>query len=321
MSEANSTAPLSLVEGGLLIDKPAGLTSHDVVARVRRALMIRRVGHTGTLDPMATGLLVVLLGRATRLSQFLTGCDKEYLADVQLGVATDTYDSHGKPTSPLSRSSETLPIAEIESALEQFRGVIDQVPPMYSAKKREGVPLYRLARKGVEVERPAARVTVHELEPQQVETRPAGQLLKLRVRCSSGTYIRSLAHELGMKLGCGGHLVSLRRTAVGNFHVSAASTLDAFESHSSALGERTYFVPSHKLLSDLPSIAVDEEQRRNVLHGRAIRTGEVLPREGEPCQLLDSSGALIAIAYRGEAQGELMPRIVLTDTEGGTGRK
>lgn len=311
---AASSSPL---EGGLLIDKPQGITSHDVVARVRRLLRIKRVGHTGTLDPMATGLLVLLLGRATRFSQFLLPCDKEYVAGVQLGIATDTYDATGTPgpgNFGATRAPEDVTIAEVESALDRFRGEIEQTPPMFSAKKRAGIPLYRLARKGVEVERPAVRVTIRELELQRIEHVSVAPLLRVRVRCSSGTYIRSLAHDLGLALGCGAHLASLRRTSAGGFNVSAACSLDEFESLAGAHDVASCLVPFRELLGGMPAIVIAGDQLHRVMHGASIKSAAVSLREGELCQILDGGGRLLAIAFRGEEKRELMPRVVMTDT-------
>ena len=210
------------MDGALVIDKPVGLTSHDVVVRTRRILRERRVGHTGTLDPFATGVLVVLLGRATRLAQFLSGVNKEYEAIIRLGYSTDTGDRTGNriPGPPAKPDSWTE--QDIEAALQSFRGDIDQVPPMYSAKKVEGRKLYELARRGETVERQPIHVCIYEF----AAMRPAGQLIKdnldgtfdfhTRVSCSSGTYVRTLAEDFGKRLYVGAHLAELRRTCVGD---------------------------------------------------------------------------------------------------------
>lgn len=209
-----------MLEGLLIVDKPIGLTSHDVVQQIRRLSHIRRVGHAGTLDPLATGVLVVCLGRATRLIEYVMGQPKMYLGTVRLGQTTDSYDAEGEinQTWPVTVTQE-----EIAAALPSFRGRIAQVPPRYSAIKKGGQPVYKLARQGIVVDLPARPVTIYELE--LVEWQPPD--LTLRIVCSAGTYIRSLAHDLGEQLGCGGHLVALRRTAVGVMTVDAAAKLSA----------------------------------------------------------------------------------------------
>lgn len=205
--------------GFLNIDKPQGITSHDVVGRVRRLAGLKRVGHAGTLDPLATGVLVVGLGRATRLIEYVMGRPKIYRTVVRLGQATDTYDADGDIVSECPVTvSDTL----LETTLANFRGSIEQIPPMYSAIKRNGQPLYKLARQGITVERKARQVTVSELV---VESRE-GNDVTLRIGCTTGTYIRSLAHDLGELLGCGGHVTLLRRLAVGDFLAETAPSLD-----------------------------------------------------------------------------------------------
>ncbi|HYY41487.1 MAG TPA: tRNA pseudouridine(55) synthase TruB, partial [Pyrinomonadaceae bacterium] len=223
------------MDGILVIDKLAGWTSHDVVARVRRILRERRVGHTGTLDPFATGVLVMLVGRATRLAQFLAGAEKEYAAIVRFGYATDTGDLTGVPR--LAEGERVQPCAawsdaEIEAACARLRGQIEQVPPMYSAKKIAGRKLYELARQGVEVERQAVRVVVRELEALPSDgallTRHEDGTCELRVRvvCSAGTYVRTLAESIGENLGTGAHLSALRRTRAGDFRLVDAVSLE-----------------------------------------------------------------------------------------------
>jgi len=212
------------LEGVLLIDKPSGMTSHDVVDRVRRILRMKRIGHAGTLDPMATGLLIILVGKATRLSQYLMSLDKEYEGTIKLGETTNTQDADGEivATRPLPELSE----ANLSRAMGEFIGDQYQTPPMFSAKKLAGVPLYKLARKGKEVEREPRFIRISHFEL----LRFALPELDIRVRCSKGTYIRTLAHDLGEKLGCGAHLSALRRTATDRFSVADAVTLDEFSS-------------------------------------------------------------------------------------------
>src|SRR5215203_4369831 len=223
---------MARMDGMLVIDKPSGMTSHDVVARARHILHERRIGHTGTLDPFATGVLVILLGKATRLSQFLTGVDKEYEAIIRLGYSTDTGDRTGNPIPGPATEVRNWTEEEIETALQSLRGFIDQVPPMYSAKKVGGKKLYELARRGEEVEREPIRVCIHEFEA----IRPDGEMVKdnldgtfdfhVHVACSAGTYVRTLAEDFGKRLSVGAHLAELRRTRVGDFAVTNAVTLE-----------------------------------------------------------------------------------------------
>jgi tRNA pseudouridine55 synthase len=207
------------MEGLLNIDKPGGMTSHDVVDRLRRVSKVRRVGHAGTLDPLATGVLLVCVGRTTRLVEYLVGQSKTYVTTVRLGQTTNTYDAEGEVVQerPFTHITPTV----IEQTLAQFRGTIQQIPPLYSAIKKDGQPLYKLARRGEIVEVPAREVTLYELELLSL----ALPDVELRVMCSSGTYIRSLAHDLGEALGCGGHVARLRRTAVGDFSIEDATPL------------------------------------------------------------------------------------------------
>lgn len=210
-------------DGVLLVDKPTDHTSHDVVARIRRKFNQKRVGHAGTLDPMATGLLIMLIGKATRASQFLMGLDKEYEGTIELGKVTNTQDAEGEVVE--TRPVPALTEAQVKAALATFLGDQYQTPPMFSAIKIDGVALHKLARKGEEVEREPRFIRVHSFEL----TGLALPRFDFRVRCSKGTYVRTLAHDLGHKLGCGGHLAALRRTAIDKFHVSQAATIEQIE--------------------------------------------------------------------------------------------
>ncbi len=209
------------LEGVLLVDKPGGITSHDVVDRVRRILRMKRIGHAGTLDPMATGLLVILVGRATKLSQFLMSLDKEYEGAITLGVSTNTQDAEGDVVS--TRPVPALTEPELRGRLAGFVGDQYQIPPMFSAKKQDGVPLYKLARKGEEVGREPRFIRVSSFELLRFGL-PA---FEVRLRCSKGTYVRTIAHDLGERIGCGAHLSALRRTASDRFNVAQAVTLEA----------------------------------------------------------------------------------------------
>lgn len=305
------------MNGVMCIDKPAGLTSHDVVARARHILNHKRVGHAGTLDPFATGLLVLLVGRATRLTQFLTGLEKEYEAIIRLGFATDTADVTGKPLSD-SKGAQNWTRDQIEAALASLRGDIDQVPPMYSAKKQGGRKLYELARKNEEVERQPLRVCIHEFEP----IKPSGEWLKdnldgtfdfeVRVVCSSGTYVRTLAEDFGKQLGVGAHLAELRRTRVGDFSIDEARTLVQLKTSAAeeSLGKVLY--KPDAALSRLPAIDVGDEDLRRVRHGVNVPVSEKSWTEGERVRIRDAAGNLVAVGTFNSETKMLHPAVVLS---------
>ena len=232
------------LEGVLLVDKPTGFTSHDVVARLRRKLAMKRIGHAGTLDPMATGLLVILVGKATRISQYLTNLDKEYEGTIELGKVTNSQDADGEVLE--TRPVPPLTAEQVRAAMQTFLGDQYQTPPMFSAIKVGGVPLYKLARKGEEVAREPRfiRVASYEL------TRFAPPHLDFRLRCSKGTYVRTLAHDLGQKLGCGAHLCALRRTATDRLRIDAALPLGDIEALPLAEIERR-LLPVHAVVPSL----------------------------------------------------------------------
>ena len=307
------------MDGLIVIDKPTDLTSHDVVARVRHILHVRRIGHTGTLDPFATGVLVLLLGKATRLAQFLKDEDKEYDAIIRLGYATDTGDRTGTPIDgPKSAKLGNWNEQEIEEALAGLRGWIDQVPPMYSAKKRAGRKLYELARRGEEVDREPVRVCIHEF----TAIKPDGELIKdnldgtfdfrAHVVCSSGTYVRTLAADFGKRLSVGAHLAELRRTRVGEFAVGTAVTLDALKTSfaEEALGE--VVVTPSAALSKLPFVHLSAEDARNVSHGREVKVEGSGWTDGETVKMCDTREQLIAVGQYDAGAQVLHPRVVLT---------
>lgn len=250
------------VDGVLLLDKPLGLTSNDALQKARRLFSAAKGGHTGTLDPAATGLLPLCFGEATKFSADLLDADKTYEATVRLGVTTDTGDAEGQviATAPVSVGE-----AAVRQALPRFSGAIEQIPPMHSALKRNGRPLYELARKGIEVERAPRAVTIHALELLDF----AGDSLRLRVRCSKGTYIRVLAADLGQELGCGAHLTALRRTMVGDLDLDGAITLAELE----ALAEEAraaWLQPVDALLRSLPLLAIDGAAAERFSHGNPV---------------------------------------------------
>ncbi|MGE4550582.1 MAG: tRNA pseudouridine(55) synthase TruB [Opitutales bacterium] len=217
------SAPNDQLEGVLLVDKPSGMTSHDVVDRLRRKFQMRRIGHAGTLDPNATGLLIMLVGKATKISQFLISLDKTYEGVMRFGQVTDTQDVEGEiiEETPLP---DDLDEARLREAMKSFRGDQYQTPPMYSAKKVDGVPLYKLARKGKSVEREPRFIRINSFELTGPWNPPDAPF---SMSCSKGTYVRTVAHDLGQKLGCGGHLISLRRTLIDQFDLAEAHTLEA----------------------------------------------------------------------------------------------
>jgi tRNA pseudouridine55 synthase len=305
------------MDGVLVMDKPPGITSHDVVARARHILHEHRIGHTGTLDPFATGVLVILLGKATRLAQFLSGVDKQYEAIIRLGYSTDTGDRTGNPIPGPTVDKSKLNEREIEATLQSLRGNIDQIPPMYSAKKVEGKKLYELARRGENVERQPIHVCIHDFEA----IRPDGQLIKdnldgtfdfhSRVSCSSGTYVRTLAEDFGRRLYVGAHLAELRRTRVGDFSIDQAITLDELKVHfaEESLGE--VLLPLNAALSRFPFVHLSAEDVRRANHGREVNVAEAGWADGENVKMCDADEQLIAIGQYDAAAKRLHPRIVL----------
>ncbi len=258
------------VHGVLNINKPAGMTSHDVVDAVRKILGVRRVGHTGTLDPQATGVLPLCVGRATRIAQYLTQADKEYVMTLRLGVTTDTLDAAGKETGRVAEL--TVRREDFEAMLPRFVGEIEQVPPLFSAKKYHGERLYRLARRGEQVERQPVRVRIHALE--MLEFAPP--LVTLRMSCSKGTYARSLCDDLGRALGCGGHLHALTRTRSGRFGMEGILTLEDLEQRvrEQRLGE--VLMPIADALAHLPAVRVAPEAGRIIGHGSDVAAALVV---------------------------------------------
>lgn len=250
-----------MLEGILNIDKPAGMTSHDVVGRVRRVASMRRVGHSGTLDPAATGVLVVCLGRATRLVEYLVGRPKTYLGVIRLGQTTNSYDADGEILT--NRPVPELTPEIVEPLLDQFRGDILQIPPMVSAIKKDGKKLYELAREGKTIERPPRPVTIYQLDLLKIKSPE----LTLRIQCSAGTYIRSIAHDVGQLLGCGGHLASLRREQVGEFGLDSAVPLDSL----SAENIQSHLKPPELAVSHLPKVEVNFDQEADLLNGKLIQ--------------------------------------------------
>ncbi len=278
------------MNGVVVIDKPSGLTSHDVVNRVRRILGQRAVGHLGTLDPSATGVLPIVLGNLTRLAQFYVHSEKTYEGVIRFGFSTDTYDADGEPTTAVQNVQINLD--EIRALAAQFQGVVEQMPPPFSAKKIAGVPAYKLARKKQDVELKPVKVGIKEFE---ILVTTADQA-SFRARVSAGTYIRSVAHEMGRKLGCGAHLASLRRTAVAEFTIEDAHTLEALRTAMQQGSVESLLIHPRKLAPQLPSVTADEESAALIRSGRAVN----LPEMSRAPQVKVFAGQrdLIAIATR-----------------------
>jgi tRNA pseudouridine55 synthase len=315
------------MNGALIIDKPAGMTSHDVVALVRKIVDERRVGHTGTLDPFATGVLVVLVGRATRLAQFLSGAEKEYEAVMRLGYATDTGDIMGariegkrSELHAKAQGTQSIPKEEIEAALASLRGEMEQTPPMYSAKKIAGKKLYEHARRGEEVARKAVRITVKEFEARAREN----ELLRLnddgtcdlslRVVCSAGTYVRTLAESVGERLGVGAHLSELRRTRAGQFKIADAITLDRLSEVAQSGAVEQVLISPDAALAHLPFLDLDAEGAARVRHGidMAIEAAMVHGwSTGQPVRMRSADGQLIAVGIYDEDRRTVHPGVVM----------
>ena len=274
----------------LILDKPAGPTSHDVVNRVRRILEQRSVGHLGTLDPLATGVLPLVLGNLTRLAQFYTSSEKTYEGSIRFGFETDTYDAEGEATSPPQNVSVSLEL--LQELAGRFVGVIEQAPPPFSAKKIQGVPAYKLARKKKEVKLAPVRVQIHEFEI----TSCTGDRAAFRARVASGTYMRSVAHELGRELGCGAHLESLHRTRVAEFAIADAHTLEQLEAAAHAGKLEQVWVHPRKLLPDMPSVTATDDMAAFIRSGRAVNLPEF--SRAKQVKVYYGQSELIAIASR-----------------------
>jgi tRNA pseudouridine55 synthase len=306
------------MDGILIIDKPAGITSHDVVARCRRILRTKRIGHTGTLDPFATGVMVILVGKATRLAQFLDKDAKEYAALVRFGFETDTGDRTGAPkNSAISNFKFQISSEEIESVLKDFRGEIFQTPPMYSAKKIDGKKLYELARKGIEIERRPVKITNYELRITNYD--PAKKIndlgletwdLGLRVLCSAGTYIRVLAEDIGKKLKTGAHLAELRRTKAGKFGIEKAVTLEKLEEIAAENKLAEVLISTNEAVSHLAEIKLTSEEAAKIKNGVKLNrvSGEL--RDGEFLRLTEGEN-LLAIGFYSGTEKVVQPKLVL----------
>ena len=294
------------LNGIIVIDKPAGVTSHDVVARVRRMTGEKSVGHLGTLDPMATGVLPLVLGRMTRLSQFYGEAEKCYEGEIRLGFATDTYDAEGEQVGVTTEVIVSL--EQLKQTAGTFRGELQQVPPPFSAKKIQGVPAYKLARKDKPVELKPVAVTVHEFEIERLD----GDRARFRARVSSGTYIRSIAHQLGQDLGCGAHLSALRRTRVAEFGPEEMVTFEQLEAAINDGAVEGLMVHPRKLLPEMPSVAATDENAAWIRNGRAVNLPEM--SSARLVKVFIGQREMIAIAQR--IAGTLFhPKVVMMESQ------
>jgi tRNA pseudouridine55 synthase len=289
------------MNGVLIIDKPAGLTSHDVVNRVRRILQERSVGHLGTLDPLATGVLPLVIGNLTRIAQFYTSSEKTYEGTIRFGFSTNTYDAEGEPISPAQ--AVTLSFDEVRQLASRFQGTIEQTPPPFSAKKIQGVPAYKLARKHAEVALKPVQVEVKEFEITQLEAHSGldeqsspGSLATFRARVASGTYMRSVAHDMGQQIGCGAHLQSLRRTAVGEFELCDAHTLEELATAYESGQAEALFIHPRKLLPQFPCVTANDEMAARIRTGRPVNLPDL--SQARLVKVFTGQRELIAIATR-----------------------
>jgi len=288
------------MNGLLVLDKPSGITSHDVVAIVRRATGEKSIGHLGTLDPMATGVLPLLLGKYTRLAQFFGQAEKHYTGHIRFGFATDTFDSDGAPAS--DKRPITLSFEELRTLSQKFHGEMDQLPPIFSAKKINGVPAHKLARSGAEVAVKPARITIHSFELTSLEADTAA----FEMSVSAGGYVRSVAHELGQLAGCGAHLSSLRRTRAGAFTLEQAITIDQLKSAS--IAELEALLPHPRtLLPEMPSVTVDDQLAGRLRNGMQVNLPDF--SQAPLIKIFTAPTDLLAIGRR--IAGTLMQPIVV----------
>lgn len=307
-----STAPPASLDGLLLIDKEQGFTSHDVVQQVRRALRQRKVGHCGTLDPDATGLLLLTVGRGTRLTRFLIRAPKLYLGEIQLGVETDTYDTAGVVVA--QRSLEGITEARIDQIMASFEGDHQQTPPPYCAKKVGGTKYYELARRGEDVPHTTKQVRIFEFA-RTGELR-AGRVA-FRLGCSSGTYARSLAHSLGQELGCGGHLAGLRRLKIGTFDLERATTLERLRQAGGDVVQLggSAWIPFDDIPLPFSEVTADQQQERRIQHGQSVLVPDLAGEEGDWVKVVNGRSEFIAVGTVVERLakggiGVIQPRIV-----------
>ena len=318
MANDRREAPRPVIDGILNIDKPPEITTMDVVRRIKRASRQKRVGHGGTLDPIATGVVPICIGQATRMMEYLIEGTREYRGGVELGVATDTYDAQGEVVSKHDPSSVTL--ADVEHALDSFRGTVEQVPPMYSALKREGKRLYDLARAGVEVERGARKIEISRLEI--LDWTPP--IVTLEVACGRGFYMRSLAHDLGQVLGCGAHMKTLVRLRSGPFKLSDAMGLEVAEGRIADDSWLDDLYHPDCIVSNMRAVIVSKQTEELLRHGRTLPPGLRIPAShpGEQCRAYGTDGGFVAIISFDPSEGGWRPERVfsMSNPEPRTGR-
>ncbi len=309
-----------MMDGLILVQKPKGMTSHDIIARIRKILKIKKAGHFGTLDPSATGLLLVAVGKATRLFPYYLDRSKTYEGQIRLGYATDTYDTEGIPSAIETKSYPDE--ATLKERMAKFIGEIDQIPPPYSAKKYKGEALYKRVRAKKEYELKPARVYIHYFKLKKY----APPLLDFTAKCSSGTYMRSLAHDLGQDLGCGAHLERLARTEIGEFHIGESHTLAEIEEMHTSGQKGGFLRPIENLLSDLPRITVGSQHASLIQNGReffpdnvlvdppcdSVMTGEKSAKK-DIVRIFDAQGKFLALAKKSRENDSLHPFLVFTD--------
>ncbi|MEZ5427407.1 MAG: tRNA pseudouridine(55) synthase TruB [Pyrinomonadaceae bacterium] len=305
-----------MFDGILIIDKPGGLTSHDVVARLRRILKTKRIGHTGTLDPFATGVLVMLVGQATRLARFLDKDIKEYEATVRFGFETDTGDLTGSRIRDcglrIEQVMEILEKTDWNDIFTDFRGQIEQTPPMYSAKKVKGKKLYELARQGIEIERDPVKIRIDELELLDEKIPNPKSEARIRVVCSAGTYIRVLAEDIGRKTDLGAHLTALRRTRAGRFDLRRAVTIEELEKAIETDDAARMIVSMNEAVGHLVERRLSADDLRKIGHGQSIDAnfGE---KDVQQVRLTDEEGSLAAIGIYDAAEKKIRPRMVFSN--------
>ncbi|MFT3857104.1 MAG: tRNA pseudouridine(55) synthase TruB [Aquabacterium sp.] len=305
--------PRRQLDGVILLDKPLGLSSNDALQKVRRLLRAEKAGHTGTLDPLATGLLPLCFGAATKFSQVSLDADKRYTATLQLGRTTTTGDAEGEVLQTRPVTADQVNAETIRAACDAYLGDIDQVPPMHSALKHQGRALYEYAREGIEIERPARRVTLHAIDILDWQH----DVLTLDVRCSKGTYIRTLAQDIGERLGCGAHLIGLRRTGSGGISLQCAVTLDALQAMSEAERD-AHLQPADVLLADWPQVLLTEEDAARFLTGLRRRTRLPDAPQVRVYGPLPAQSAGLGRVLLGSAHiqgGELIPTRLLSPAE------
>jgi tRNA pseudouridine55 synthase len=306
----NSQDVKNAISGVLVVDKPVGMTSHDVVQAIRSGTGLRRAGHTGTLDPRASGVLVVLVGPAVRLSEYVSASDKRYQAIIRLGGSTDTFDAEGKMTKPDVPVNITE--AQFEEALKTFVGEIEQTPPPYSAVKVQGRKAYEMARKGEEVDLAPRMITVHHLEV--LEWAPPEVVID--VHCSSGTYVRSLANDLGVKLGCGAYLVGLRRTKSGRFSLRDATPLRKLQEAFTAGNWYQYLIPAAEALAEWPAVELNPDEVEGVRHGHRVKVkGEARETRVRGVSTQGELVALMELVTGEDGSAEWQPKKVFFASE------